>query len=184
MLESQKVDRAIANKIYEFSIWILLLFFLKFRLLISKRQCKRLLRKDEQRSSIKRKRKKKTSTTSFGTNFLFLKIHLKKYTARQFDEKPKNIADVSTEDGYITVWGDVLKTEVRETKRGTSKIFDFDISDYTSSITVKMFDDKRVIDPLVEKINEAGTLVRFRAAISLIHFQINMFFALTNNCEH
>ena len=72
---------------------------------------------------------------------------------------PKNIADVSTEDGYITVWGDVLKTEVRETKRGTSKIFDFDISDYTSSITVKMFDDKRVIDPLVEKINEAGTLV-------------------------
>ena len=53
----------------------------------------------------------------------------------------------------------MLKTEVRETKRGTSKIFDFDISDYTSSITVKMFDDKRVIDPLVEKINEAGTLV-------------------------
>ena len=53
----------------------------------------------------------------------------------------------------------MLKTEVRETKRGTSKIFDFDISDYTSSITVKMFDDKRVIDPLVDKINEAGTLV-------------------------
>ena len=84
---------------------------------------------------------------------------LKKIYGKAIHEKPKNIADVSTEDGYITVWGDVLKTEVRETKRGTSKIFDFDISDYTSSITVKMFDDKRVIDPLVEKINEAGTLV-------------------------
>ncbi len=84
---------------------------------------------------------------------------LKKIYGKVIHEKPKNIADVSTEDGYITVWGDVLKTEVRETKRGTSKIFDFDISDYTSSITVKMFDDKRVIDPLVEKINEAGTLV-------------------------
>ena len=84
---------------------------------------------------------------------------LKKIYGKSIGEKPKNIADVSTEDGYITVWGDVLKTEVRETKRGTSKIFDFDISDYTSSITVKMFDDKRVIDPLVDKINEAGTLV-------------------------
>ena len=84
---------------------------------------------------------------------------LKKIYGKSIGEKPKNIAEVSTEDGYITVWGDVLKTEVRETKRGTSKIFDFDISDYTSSITVKMFDDKRVIDPLVDKINEAGTLV-------------------------
>lgn len=102
---------------------------------------------------------------------------LKKIYGKSIGEKPKNIADVSTEDGYITVWGDVLKTEVRETKRGTSKIFDFDISDYTSSITVKMFDDKRVIDPLVDKINEAGTLV-ISGGYQFDTFQISMFFAL------
>ena len=83
-LNRKRLTVRLQIRFMNFSIWILLLFFLKFRLLISKRQCKRLLRKDEQRSSIKRKRKKKTSTTSFGTNFLFLKIHLKKYTARQF----------------------------------------------------------------------------------------------------
>ena len=151
MLESQKVDRAIANKIYELSIWNFVVIFLKFRLLISKRQCKRLLRKDEQRSSIKRKRKKKTSTTSFWDELPVFKDTLKKIYGKAIHEKPKNIADVSTEDGYITVWGDVLKTEVRETKRGTSKIFDFDISDYTSSITVKCLTISVLLTHLLKK---------------------------------
>ena len=84
VLESQKVDRAIANKIYELFDLDFVVIFLEVQAFDIEKAVQRLLRKDEQRSSIKRKRKKKTSTTSFGMNFLFLKIHLKKYTARQF----------------------------------------------------------------------------------------------------
>ncbi|MDD6728500.1 MAG: PolC-type DNA polymerase III, partial [Eubacteriales bacterium] len=84
---------------------------------------------------------------------------LKKIHGRNITEKPKNIADVVSDDGYITVWGDVIKTEVRDTKRGTSKIFDFDITDYTSSMTVKMFDDKNIIDSLIAKLEDNKTLV-------------------------
>ena len=78
---------------------------------------------------------------------------------KNIKETPKNIADVKTDDGIITVWGDVLKHEERETKRGGNKIFSFDITDYTSSVTVKMFDANDVIDPIVAKISSGGTVI-------------------------
>ena len=78
---------------------------------------------------------------------------------RDIKEIPKNIADVKTDDGIITVWGDVLKYEERETKRGGNKIFSFDITDYTSSVTVKMFDANDVIDPIISKISSGGTVI-------------------------
>ena len=77
---------------------------------------------------------------------------------RRLKEAPKPIIEVKPDDGLITVWGDVLKTEVRDTKRGDSKIFSFDISDYTSSISVKMFDSNRIVEPVVDKLS-AGTTV-------------------------
>ena len=83
VLESQKVDRAIANKIYElFDLDFVVIFVGLCRDVV----CIVFGNQTEQSGvgAGRRKRKKKTSTTSFGTNFLFLKIHLKKYTARQF----------------------------------------------------------------------------------------------------
>lgn len=71
----------------------------------------------------------------------------------------KKIADVSYDDGLITVWGDVLKYEARETKRGGNKILTFDITDYTSSVTCKMFDSNAVIDSIVSKLEEAKTVM-------------------------
>ena len=155
VLESQKVDRAIANKIYELFDLDFVVIFLEVQAFVMQKAVEER-RAEEQH---KKEEEEKNVNHELWDELPVFKDTLKKIYGKAIHEKPKNIADVSTEDGYITVWGDVLKTEVRETKRGTSKIFDFDISDYTSSITVKMFDDKRVIDPLVEKINEAGTLV-------------------------
>ena len=74
-------------------------------------------------------------------------------------ELPKPMNEVKTDDGYITVWGDVLCSEARETKRGGNKIFSFNISDYTSSMTVKMFDSNKVMDPLINKIQRAKTVM-------------------------
>lgn len=159
VLESQKVDRAIANKIYELFDLDFVVVFLEVQAFDIEKAVQKAVEERRAEEQHKKEEKEKNVNHELWDELPVFKDTLKKIYGKAIHEKPKNIADVSTEDGYITVWGDVLKTEVRETKRGTSKIFDFDISDYTSSITVKMFDDKRVIDPLVEKINEAGTLV-------------------------
>lgn len=159
VLESQKVDRAIANKIYELFDLDFIVIFLEVQAFDIEKAVQKAVEERRAEEQHKKEEEEKNVNHELWDELPVFKDTLKKIYGKAIHEKPKNIADVSTEDGYITVWGDVLKTEVRETKRGTSKIFDFDISDYTSSITVKMFDDKRVIDPLVEKINEAGTLV-------------------------
>ena len=159
VLESQKVDRAIANKIYELFDLDFVVIFLEVQAFDIEKAVQKAVEERRAEELHKKEEEEKNVNHELWDELPVFKDTLKKIYGKAIHEKPKNIADVSTEDGYITVWGDVLKTEVRETKRGTSKIFDFDISDYTSSITVKMFDDKRVIDPLVEKINEAGTLV-------------------------
>lgn len=159
VLESQKVDRAIANKIYELFDLDFVVIFLEVQAFDIEKAVQKAVEERRAEEQHKKEEEEKNVNHELWDELPVFKDTLKKIYGKAIYEKPKNIADVSTEDGYITVWGDVLKTEVRETKRGTSKIFDFDISDYTSSITVKMFDDKRVIDPLVEKINEAGTLV-------------------------
>ena len=159
VLESQKVDRAIANKIYELFDLDFVVIFLEVQAFDIEKAVQKAVEERRAEEQHKKEEEEKNVNHELWDELPVFKDTLKKIYGKAIHEKPKNIADVSTEDGYITVWGDVLKTEVRETKRGTSKIFDFNISDYTSSITVKMFDDKRVIDPLVEKINEAGTLV-------------------------
>ena len=159
VLESQKVDRAIANKIYELFDLDFVVIFLEVQAFDIEKAVQKAVEERRAEEQHKKEEEEKNVNHELWDELPVFKDTLKKIYGQAIHEKPKNIADVSTEDGYITVWGDVLKTEVRETKRGTSKIFDFDISDYTSSITVKMFDDKRVIDPLVDKINEAGTLV-------------------------
>ena len=159
VLESQKVDCAIANKIYELFDLDFVVIFLEVQAFDIEKAVQKAVEERRAEEQHKKEEEEKNVNHELWDELHVFKDTLKKIYGKVIHEKPKNIADVSTEDGYITVWGDVLKTEVRETKRGTSKIFDFDISDYTSSITVKMFDDKRVIDPLVEKINEAGTLV-------------------------
>ena len=84
MLESQKVDRAIANKIYELFDLDFVVIFLEVQAFDIEKAVQKAVEERRAEEQQKRKRKKKMSTTSFGTNFLFLKIHLKKYTARQF----------------------------------------------------------------------------------------------------
>lgn len=83
----------------------------------------------------------------------------KKIYGKEIREVPKNIADITIEDGVVTVWGDVFKKEVKETKRGGNKIFTFDITDYTSSVTCKMFDSNNVIDSIVKKLSDTNTVM-------------------------
>ena len=74
-------------------------------------------------------------------------------------EKPMPIADLMFDTGVATVWGDVINFELNDTKRGVYKILTFDITDYTSSVTVKVFDNKDVVDSIAAKIENAKTLI-------------------------
>ena len=74
-------------------------------------------------------------------------------------EKPMPIADLMFDTGVATVWGDVINFELKDTKRGVYKILTFDITDYTSSVTVKVFDNKDVVDSIAAKIENAKTLI-------------------------
>ena len=159
MLESQKIDSAIGKELEKlFGVYYSISLLEVQTFDIEKAVKEAVAEKRKQEEHIREEREKNVVHEIWDELPLY-RDTVKNIYGKQLREKPKSIKDVSTEDGYITVWGDVLKTEERETKRGTSKIFNFDISDYTSSITVKMFEDKRVIDPLAEKLKECGTVI-------------------------
>lgn len=90
---------------------------------------------------------------------LFSDTKRKIYGRNIADGSLKNIADIKMDDGLVTVWGDVLKYEARETRRGGSKILTFDITDYTSSVTCKMFDSNNIIDSIVSELKTNNTVM-------------------------
>ena len=57
---------------------------------------------------------------------------------RDFDSEPMEIREIIGEIGDVTVRGKILRVEKRELKSG-KKLLIFDITDFTDSITVKMF---------------------------------------------
>ena len=78
---------------------------------------------------------------------------------RPIHEKPRPISELSFDSGNVTVWGDIIKFEVKDTKRGVYKILTFDITDYTSSVTVKVFAEKAEVDRVAEKKKKKKTLM-------------------------
>ena len=74
-------------------------------------------------------------------------------------KKPVPISSLTMDSGNTVVWGDLLKFDVKTTKDGNNKILIFDITDYTSSVSVKLFDSSEAIDRIVKKIENAKTLI-------------------------
>lgn len=70
------------------------------------------------------------------------------------------IIDVTPDSGKVAVAGEVFRTESREI-RGGKFIYIFDITDYTSSVTVKMFVEKKDFSNISERIVE-GACLRIR----------------------
>lgn len=112
---------------------------------------------DGEETVIKETKKKKTHK-QYGNLPLWADTR-KAVFGRSIKEKPKPMNEVTVTDGVVTVWGDIIKTDVVETKRGDSKIFTFNISDYTSSITCKMFDSNRAIDGILKKLKSTNTVI-------------------------
>ncbi len=92
------------------------------------------------------------------------------------------IEKIAYDTGRATVWGDIFALEWKETKSGDKNIITFDITDYTGSTTVKVFNNKnecRVLEGLkkgasiicsgdVEFDKYAGELVLNARSISTV----------------
>lgn len=159
VLESQKIDTAISKSLYNMFRLDLDISLLEVQAFDIEKAVQEAVAEKHKEQEKQREEKEKNVVHEIWDDLPLYRDTVKNIYGKQLKEKPKAIADVTTEDGYITIWGDVFNIEERETKRGGNKIFNFDVSDYTSSISVKMFEDKRVIDPLIEKLNEHKTVV-------------------------
>lgn len=73
--------------------------------------------------------------------------------------KPRPISSVNPLDGYVVVWGDVFKVDVKTTRDGTKNIISFNVTDYTSSYTVKVVEAVEKCAELVSSLKDGLTVV-------------------------
>ena len=78
--------------------------------------------------------------------------------------KPVKIKDVSFDDGMVVVWGDIFSLDMRETRDGRHNIVNFNITDYTGSYTVKLFETKENTKLFIEKL-AVGITVMVRGEV-------------------
>lgn len=74
-------------------------------------------------------------------------------------KKPKPIADISYDDGMVVVWGDVFSLDVRDTRDSRNKIINFNITDYTSSYSVKIFERAENTKSFLKEISNGITVI-------------------------
>ncbi|MBQ3149747.1 MAG: PolC-type DNA polymerase III [Clostridia bacterium] len=73
--------------------------------------------------------------------------------------KPQTIKSISVLSDTVVVWGDVFGLEVKETKKGEHYIITFNITDYTSSYTVKVFERKENCEELISNLKNGKTVL-------------------------
>lgn len=159
LLESQNMDKVISRYLYdkfEADYDISFLEVKSFDMEAAVRQA--VEEKAAQKAKLEEEKEKYVPHIPMGDLPLYDDTR-KIIMGRQIKDMPKPIKDVMPDDGFVTVWGDVVKTDTRDTKRGDSKIFSFDITDYTSSISAKLFEKNSVIEPIIKNIENAGTVI-------------------------
>ena len=72
---------------------------------------------------------------------------------------PQALDTVNVESGRVAVCGDVFKFDSRQTRDGTRYIISFNITDYTSSNTVKLILEKEKALPLINVMKDGMTVI-------------------------
>ena len=81
------------------------------------------------------------------------------YGQSQIRAKPQTIKSVSPLSDTVVVWGDVFALEAKDTKKGDRTIITFNITDYTSSYTVKIFEVKENCEELLKELKNGVTVL-------------------------
>lgn len=74
-----------------------------------------------------------------------------------FNDLPTKIVDITSDVGDVAIEGEVFRIETRELQNGKI-LFMFDITDYTSSITCKMFIKRDGFEKIKESVKEGAIL--------------------------
>ena len=78
----------------------------------------------------------------------------------EFNDTPIKIVDITQDSGDIVFEGEIFRVDVRDLQND-KKLFIFDVTDYTSSITCKMFIKKDELDKLKENV-KAGVVLKIK----------------------
>lgn len=81
------------------------------------------------------------------------------YGQSQIRSKPQTIRSVTPQSDTVVVWGDVFGLETKETKKGDRMIVTFNITDYTSSYSVKIFEMKENCEELLKDLRNGATIL-------------------------
>ncbi|NLD49835.1 MAG: PolC-type DNA polymerase III [Clostridiaceae bacterium] len=74
-----------------------------------------------------------------------------------FNDQISRMDEVTQDSGRVVIRGDIFRTEIRELKSG-KYLYIFDVTDYTSSLTVKLFIEKDKLDSIKDRIKENITI--------------------------
>ena len=85
---------------------------------------------------------------------------------RDFEDEAMKIEDIVGEIGEVTIRGKVLGVEVRELRNGEKSIISFNVTDFTDTITVKMFARNEQVPEITGGIKK-GAFVKIKG-ISMI----------------
>ena len=66
------------------------------------------------------------------------------------------LCDIRQDTGRAAVWGDVFNSTIKETRDGKRLICLISITDYTSSLYIKLFDEKAKLQPVLDTITQKG----------------------------
>jgi len=72
---------------------------------------------------------------------------------KSFNDSVMNMSEVTQDSGRIAIKGEIIRTETRELKSG-KLLYIFDVTDLTSSLTVKVFLDKDKSENVIERLKE------------------------------
>lgn len=159
ILTVQEIDKAVSALIYEQFGIDLDVSFLEVKAFDMEKAVREAVREKEvEKKKLKSEKEKNVVHEPLGDTPLYADTR-KVIFGSAIREMPKPIKEIRYDDGRVTVWGDLLKSECRDTKRGDSKILSFDVTDYTSSVTVKMFDDSDKVDRVIKALDESSTLI-------------------------
>lgn len=73
--------------------------------------------------------------------------------------EPQPLREITDESGRVVVAGDVFSIDSRETKDGTKYIISFNVTDYETSISVKVIGEKEKTAPVLENVKKGGRVL-------------------------
>ena len=88
---------------------------------------------------------------------------------RDFEDEAMSIEDIVGEIGEVTVRGRVLKFDAKELRNGEKSIVSIDVTDFSDTITVKLFARNEFVDELKGKL-KSGNFVKVKGVANMDRF--------------